>query len=100
MLRNVTEGGNWVGLDLEGNKRNPWGIGARVHVIADGVDFWRHITDGFSYRSQSEVGFISLGIGEAGQATVLVEWPEGPLDCLTVTAGETVRLRQGTEGCP
>jgi len=99
LLRNVSTGGNWVGLDLYGDLDNPWGIGARLHVQAGGLSFWRQITDGVNFRSQSEIGHQVLGIGRAHSADVKVIWPDGTTDCLQVARGTTSPLVKGSSAC-
>jgi len=99
LLRNASTGGNWVGLDLHGDLGNPWGIGARLHVRAGGLSFWRQITDGVNFRSQSEIGHQVLGIGRAHSAEVKVIWLDGESDCVQVTAGTTGPVIQGSSPC-
>ena len=99
LLRNVSRGGNWVGLDLHGDPDNPWGIGARLHVRAGRLFFWRQITDGVNFRSQSEIGHQVLGIGRARSAEVNVIWPDGTRDCVHVARGTTFPLLKGSSTC-
>lgn len=99
LLRNVSTGGNWVGLDLHGDPNNPWGIGARLHVRAGDLSFWRQITDGVNFRSQSEIGHQVLGIGRAHSAEVKVIWPDGTTDCVQVAQGATSSLIKGSSAC-
>jgi FG-GAP-like repeat/ASPIC and UnbV len=99
LLRNVSRGGNWVGLDLHGDPDNPWGIGARLHVRAGRLFFWRQITDGVNFRSQSEIGHQVLGIGRARSAEVKVIWPDGTTDCVRVARGTTFPLLKGSSTC-
>ncbi|MCA1709572.1 MAG: VCBS repeat-containing protein, partial [Actinobacteria bacterium] len=61
---------SWVAIDLVGTRWNPWGIGARVHVDADTLHYWRELNDGVAFRSQSEVSHVHLGIGAALSASV------------------------------
>ena len=64
LLENRSTGGNWVALDLVGPAGNPWGFGARLSVAAVGLSYWRELTDGVTFRSQSEVGHQVLGVGQ------------------------------------
>jgi hypothetical protein len=99
LLQNRSIGGNWVALDLHGDPGNPWGIGARIHVQAGRVSYWRQLTDGVNFRSQSEVGHQVLGIGGALAAEVKVIWPDGTSDCLLIDAGITQRVAKGSSLC-
>jgi hypothetical protein len=99
LLENHSRGGNWVAIELRGDPRNPWGIGARIHVASDGARYWRQLTDGVTFRSQSEVGHQVLGIGRAVSADVKVVWPDGTSDCLRIPAGTTAPVSKGSSDC-
>jgi hypothetical protein len=99
LLRNVSTGGNWVGIDLHGDPDNPWGIGTRLHVRAGDLSFWRQISDGVNFRSQSEVGHQVLGIGPARSTHVRVIWPDGTIDCVRLASGTTSSLMKGSSAC-
>ena len=99
LLRNVSIGGNWVSVDLRGADLNPWGFGARIHVRAGDLVYWRELTDGMNFRSQSEVGHQVLGIGVETSASVRVVWPDGATSCARLTAGENAVLQQGVSSC-
>jgi hypothetical protein len=99
LLENHSTGGNWVAIDLHGDPQNPWGFGARIHVRSEGGAYWRHLTDGVTFRSQSEVGHQVLGIGRAPSAEVKVIWPDGMSDCIRIAAATTVSVRKGSSLC-
>ncbi len=99
LLENRSAGGNWVALDLHGGLGNPWGMGARVHVRAGALSYWRELTDGVNFRSQSEVGHQVLGIGKAQSAEVKVVWPDGMSDCVRLPAGTTSPVTKGSSAC-
>jgi hypothetical protein len=99
LLENVSTSGNWVAVDVEGGRDNPWGLGARVHVRAGRISYWRQITDGVNFRSQSEVGHQVLGIRGELSAKVTVIWPDGTSDCVRVAAGTTTRVSKGSSPC-
>lgn len=99
LLRNLSASGNWVALDLHGSPDNPWGFGARIHVQAGSLSYWRQLTDGVNFRSQSEVGHQVLGIGEALSAAVEVIWPDGTSDCVRIAAGDTSAVTKGSAAC-
>jgi hypothetical protein len=99
LLRNVTEAGNWIGIDLEGPRGNPWGFGARITVRSPDASYERQVTDGVVNRTQSEVGYLHLGIGGSPSARARVAWPDGVTDCIELEAGNRDRLRHGSSPC-
>lgn len=99
LLENVSTGGHWVAIDLLGEPENPWGVGSRIHVRAGRLSYWRDVTDGVAFRSQSEIGHQVLGIGSSVSADVKVMWPDGTMDCLRLEAGTTRGVRQGALPC-
>jgi FG-GAP-like repeat/ASPIC and UnbV len=100
LLRNETPGGHWVGLDLHGTKWNPWGFGARVLVRSAHLRYWREVTDGVVYHSQSETGHLVLGLGSDTSADIEVVWPDGMRECLAAAAGRTLVAAIGGSPCP
>jgi FG-GAP-like repeat/ASPIC and UnbV len=99
LLVNESAAGNWVKLRLNGTRWNPWGYGARVEVIAGTLAYQRQLNDGVTYRSQSDVSQIHLGIGIATAAMVTVQWPDGRIDCVQLQASETRSLKIGSSPC-
>lgn len=99
LLRNLSTGGNWVAVDLEGDASNPWGMGSRIRVRTETMTYWRELTDGVTYRSQSEVAHQVLGLGADTTADVTVVWPDGTRDCARMQAGATSTIARGSTGC-
>jgi hypothetical protein len=99
LLRNTSAARNWAGLQLKGSRANPFGFGASVRVKTKSETYRREITDNFSFRAQSEVGYVHLGLGRSRIARVRVNWPEGPSDCVKVTEGSVTAIRRGTHRC-
>lgn len=99
LLRNNSRGGLWAAVDLQGPPENPLGIGAEVRVQAGDLSYVRHQTDGFNFRSQSEIGYVSLGLGEATSADVQIRWPGGIIDCVVLEAGEIIEVALGSHRC-
>jgi hypothetical protein len=99
LLRNTSSARNWAGLQLRGPRANPLGFGATVRVETNGRTYHRQITDNFSFRAQSEVGYVHLGLGRARTARVRVDWPGRDTDCLSVTEGSVTQVRHGTNRC-
>jgi hypothetical protein len=100
LFRNITEAKNWVGLRLKGGQGNPLGLGARVRVTTESLGYRTAITDGFSFRSQSEAGYVHLGIGDAASADIKMKWPDGTIDCIEGEAASIVDIVKGTHLCP
>lgn len=99
LLENRTVGGAWAGLDLMGRRGNPLAMWVDLKVSVGPKVFWRRITDGFSFRSQSEVGYVHVGLGTQTSADVTVVWPWGGRDCVTLQAGVVTALTQGSAPC-
>ena len=99
LLENRTVGGSWAGLDLSGPPGNPLAMWIDVKVQLGSRVFWRRITDGLAFRSQSEVGYVHLGLGTETSADVTVVWPWGGRDCVTLQAGTVTSLAQGSAPC-
>jgi hypothetical protein len=99
LLRNISRSRHWAGLQLEGRNNNPMGFGAIVRVKAGRMVYKREITDNFSFRSQSEVGYLPLGLGPHRTARIRVSWPKGRPDCLTIAEGSITSVQQGRSRC-
>jgi hypothetical protein len=99
LLGNKTESGHWIALELAGGRRNPLAFGARVHVRTETLSYWREVTDGASFRSQSEVNPVHLGIGRARVARLTVRWPGGGKSCLRAPAGARIRIARRGHPC-
>lgn len=77
VYRNITEGvGNWLGVAVSQDGPNHFAIGARVRVVTpDGSD-WQDLTIGGGHAGGQHLA-LHFGLGAAGQADVVVEWPDG-----------------------
>ena len=100
VLENESGVQNSVAVDLEGGPGDPLGMWAELKVTTGEGIFWRRITDGFVFRSQSELGYTHLGIGTATSADVEVRWWDGTRDCVTLETGPAQELQRGTAPCP
>jgi hypothetical protein len=99
LLENRTDGGNWAALDLTGSPANPFGMGSSVFVQAGSRSFWTYTSDGSNFRSQSEPGYVHLGLGPATAATARITWADGTRDCVNFSAGSIVMVNEGAHPC-
>src|SRR5260370_2470929 len=79
LLRNTwSQGGAWVGFDLEGTRSNRDAIGAKVIVSITPRKLVRWITGGGSYLSSHDKRLI-FGLGQSPPREVSAEihWPSG-----------------------
>jgi len=74
---NGGNGNHFVNFRLVGTKSNRDAMGARVHVVANGLSQIREIAGGGSYLSQSDLR-ANFGLGKAVRVqTVEISWPSG-----------------------
>jgi hypothetical protein len=98
LLRN--EGGNhgnWIGVQLAGNKSSRDGVGAKVTLEVAGKRFFDERKGGSSYQSAHD-GRLHFGLGSASKAEIIeVRWPSGIVDRVTrVSAGRVIVIREGS----
>ncbi|MGC4046072.1 MAG: CRTAC1 family protein [Armatimonas sp.] len=93
LLHNESEKtGHWLSLQLEGTGRvNRSAHGAIVTVKVRGKTLLRHCQTDGSYLSASDVR-VHIGLGEATQAEVTVQWPGGPKKSYGVLDADKVHL--------
>lgn len=99
LLENRSTIQNWAAVRLRGGRGDPFGMWAVLKVTTAQGTFWRHLSDGLVFRSQSEVGYTHLGLGPAERARVEVRWFRGGRDCVRVKAGQVIELRRGSAPC-
>jgi hypothetical protein len=89
------EKGNWLKISLEGTRSNRQGIGALVHVTANGRTDTRAYGSQGSYLSQHATA-LHFGLGEAASAeTVEIVWPGGGRQIeRNVKSGQMLHLRE------
>ena len=99
LFKNLSRAGHWIGLEIDGGPTNPHGLGARVEVTAGTLDYTREITDGVNFRSQSEIGYVHLGLGSAESAEIRIEWADGTSDCFSAEADGITEAVKGSSAC-
>ena len=95
VYENVSDGGNWLLIDLVGSTSNRYGVGARLVAQTAGGKSEREVRTASSYLSQGALT-AHLGLGEDTVAdTVLVRWPGGKRQrFLRVPANRRVRISE------
>ncbi len=77
LFRNLGNDNHWIEIDLEGVQSNRNGIGATVHLTADGTQQIREQNAGVHYRAQNHQR-LHFGLGSARYADrIHVRWPSG-----------------------
>jgi hypothetical protein len=101
LYRNVGAGRHAAEIRLSGTRWNPWGLGARIKIRRPGSRrvLWHHVTDRFTFRSQSDASFVHVGLGRYRRARAIVLWPGGARDCRMVFAGKVVRIQRDSHPC-
>ena len=80
LMRNETQAGNWLEVQVTGRRMNRMGIGARVSVyrpgtqVAAGLAGMQEITVNGGYAC-SRVAIAHFGLGEQGTCDVVVRFP-------------------------
>jgi enediyne biosynthesis protein E4 len=87
---------HWIALKLVGTSSNRNAIGARVHIVAGGVEQWQEVRGGGSYLSQNDLR-VHFGLARATIVDRLeVRWPNGREERWEQLAAGTVHtLREG-----
>ena len=99
LLENHSPTGDAIELRLHGDRRNPFGFGAKVTIVSGSTMQVRYVTDAFNFRTQSDPGFVHAGVGEERLARVEVAWPDGVTDCVVAVAGRQIILEKGSGPC-
>jgi hypothetical protein len=97
LLRNTwTEGGAWIGLQLEGTSSNRDAIGAKVLIQVGSRKLVRWIEGGGSYLSSHDKRLIfGLGHSERQSVNAEIHWPSGQVQ--TVSGLTANRYQKITE---
>lgn len=95
LLRNTTEGGQWIALKLEGTRSNRDGYGSEVLVTpSEGKSRRYYASPSGSYLSWS-TPLIHIGLDGAEAASVEVRWPSGIVQRVdNLAAGQVHVIRE------
>jgi hypothetical protein len=86
--------GNSIRVELTGTRSNRNAIGAVVWGETPGTSVRRRVRSGSSYLSQSELP-VTVGLGTAKTATVVIRWPSGKLTKLdNIAANQIIRVHE------
>ncbi len=100
LLQNVFATKKAAALRLRGPNKNPLGMGARIQLTTANFSYWRETNDGVTWAAQSDAGYVHLGMRGQSTGSVRVAWPNGTVDCATVSAGVVTELAIGSAPCP
>ncbi|GAA5506602.1 CRTAC1 family protein [Novipirellula caenicola] len=99
LLRNDSQRGHWLKLNLVGRQSPRQGTGCRVTVTAGDVQYVQELIGGGSYLSTSEPVLV-FGLGEFDrECRIEVRWPSGlvqQLDHLHVD--QAITIEEGDDG--
>jgi hypothetical protein len=95
LLRN--DGGNAknsIRVELTGSRSNRSAIGAVVWGETPGTTVRRRVRSGSSYLSQSELP-VTIGLGTAKTAAIVIRWPSGKLTKLdNIAANQILQVHE------
>jgi enediyne biosynthesis protein E4 len=96
LLRNdVSGGGHWLKVKLEGVKSNRGAIGARVTAHYGGKLQAQEVLSQSSFYSSNDPR-LHFGLGAASQADLDIRWPDGKLERVqNVAANRLAVIREG-----
>ncbi len=86
---------NYLSVDLEGNEKNQFGVGAKVEVSTpDGQTFSQEMIPSRGFQSSVEPT-LHFGIGTADSVSVTVTWPDQTQEQRSeLAANQTITLSQ------
>jgi hypothetical protein len=99
LLQNVFAAKKAAALRLRGPDWNPLGMGALIEVTTTAFSYKRETNDGVTWAAQSDVSYVHLGLRGQTSGSARVTWPDGTVDCTTVSAGVVTELAIGSSPC-
>ncbi|MFZ5515696.1 MAG: C25 family cysteine peptidase [Candidatus Zhuqueibacterota bacterium] len=96
LFKNRLKMNNWLTVHLKGITCNSSGIGARIRVVAGGLNQIRDVVNQFAGGLQCDLP-VEFGLGNHSVVDTLeVRWPDGKSDILTgVKANAAITVEQG-----
>ena len=99
LFENTTTGNHWLNFRLEGIRSNRNALGAKVHANAvingEETTITREVNNS-SWLGQSSLEQV-IGLGDAPEASVIIEWPSGIWQSLgTVAADQFLTVVEDT----
>lgn len=93
LWRNNQQGGNYLKIALQGNGKNPFGVGARVTLFQGSQQQVQHLMPSRGFQSSVEP-LLVFGLGNAATIDSLrVEWPSGKTQTqYQIKGNQTIRL--------
>jgi tetratricopeptide (TPR) repeat protein len=93
VLRNTTNGGNWIEFRLVGHRSNRDAIGAAIHITTKAGEQWNRVTTSVGYSGSSD-RVVHFGLGrESVVKSVEIRWPSSAIQKLSdVAANRLVRV--------
>jgi hypothetical protein len=94
LFRNITQGGDWLEVSLQGKAPNTCAIGAKVIVECNGKKFIRQVESGTSNGNQNDIR-LHFGLGKfRGALNLKVIWPNGKVTEHIAKANSIISLKQ------
>ena len=93
--RTLRKESHYLRVQLEGEGKNRYAVGARVTLIADGKRFMQELAPARGFQSSVDY-VLSFGLGDCATVdTLTVEWPDGRgSELLRVATNQRVTVRQ------
>jgi enediyne biosynthesis protein E4 len=100
LVNGVRNGNHWIALRLVGTKSNRDGIGARVAVVAGGIQHADEVRSGSSYISQNDLR-VHFGLGTTAKIDyVEVRWLSGVVERFADVQTDGIRTLTEGSGTP
>ncbi len=99
LYRNDSTKGNWLQVQLRGNRSDRLGLGATVKVFANSIQMMREVDGGGSSHLSQNSSIQHFGLGNIDQVdSIVVHWIGGTPQKLTnVMVNQVVEVRQVEE---
>ncbi len=96
VFENVTAGGNWLLVAVQGTEPNTQAVGGFIEVRTEDRTHTREITIGGGHAS-GHLGLHHFGLGAVETAEVRLVWPDGTqTDWRPIEANQIFTVKQGT----